>query len=149
MAISQRLDLRQTQSLVMTPQLQQAIKLLQLSNVELTEFVEDELSQNPMLERDDGEPGGREQGEAPSAENASTPGDEEFDGPDLMDMTAGGDLPSSDDKPLDMDYENVWDDQHPRDVSDELRSGFETTAPVGSGWRSDFSESFAISIDIE
>ena len=59
MAISQRLDLRQTQSLVMTPQLQQAIKLLQLSNVELTEFVEDELSQNPMLERDDGEPGGR------------------------------------------------------------------------------------------
>ncbi|MED5573165.1 MAG: hypothetical protein VX955_03375, partial [Pseudomonadota bacterium] len=36
MAISQRLDLRQTQSLVMTPQLQQAIKLLQLSNVELT-----------------------------------------------------------------------------------------------------------------
>ena len=49
MAISQRLDLRQTQSLVMTPQLQQAIKLLQLSNVELTEFVEDELSQNPML----------------------------------------------------------------------------------------------------
>ena len=64
MAISQRLDLRQTQSLVMTPQLQQAIKLLQLSNVELTEFVEDELSQNPMLERDDGEPGGREQGGA-------------------------------------------------------------------------------------
>ena len=72
----------------MTPQLQQAIKLLQLSNVELTEFVEDELSQNPMLERDDGEPGGREQGEAPSAENASTPGDEEFDGRDSMDMTA-------------------------------------------------------------
>ena len=55
MAISQRLDLRQTQSLVMTPQLQQAIKLLQLSNVELAEFVEDELSQNPMLERDHGD----------------------------------------------------------------------------------------------
>ncbi len=55
MAISQRLDLRQSQSLVMTPQLQQAIKLLQLSNVELSAFVEDELNQNPMLERDDGE----------------------------------------------------------------------------------------------
>ncbi len=40
MALSQRLDLRQTQALVMTPQLQQAIKLLQLSNIELTEFVE-------------------------------------------------------------------------------------------------------------
>ena len=51
MAITTRLDLRQSQSLVMTPQLQQAIKLLQLSNIELSEFVEDELSQNPMLER--------------------------------------------------------------------------------------------------
>ena len=43
MALSQRLDLRQSQSLVMTPQLQQAIKLLQFSNAELTEFVESEL----------------------------------------------------------------------------------------------------------
>ena len=42
MALSPRLDLRQTQSLVMTPQLQQAIKLLQLSNVELAEYVETE-----------------------------------------------------------------------------------------------------------
>jgi RNA polymerase sigma-54 factor len=53
MAISQRLDLRQTQSLVMTPQLQQAIKLLQMSNVELTAYVEQELEQNPLLERDE------------------------------------------------------------------------------------------------
>ena len=52
MALSQRLDLRQSQSLVMTPQLQQAIKLLQLSNRELSDFVEDELEKNPMLERD-------------------------------------------------------------------------------------------------
>ena len=43
MALSQRLDLRQSQSLVMTPQLQQAIKLLQLSNLELSDFVEQEL----------------------------------------------------------------------------------------------------------
>ncbi len=56
MALSQRLDLRQTQSLVMTPQLQQAIKLLQLSNVELSEYVEQELEQNPLLERDDRDP---------------------------------------------------------------------------------------------
>jgi len=46
MALSQRLDLRQSQSLVMTPQLQQAIKLLQLSNRELSDFVEDELEKN-------------------------------------------------------------------------------------------------------
>ncbi len=53
MALSQRLDLRQTQSLVMTPQLQQAIKLLQLSNLELVDYVELELEQNPLLERDE------------------------------------------------------------------------------------------------
>jgi RNA polymerase sigma-54 factor len=48
----QRLDLRQTQSLVMTPQLQQAIKLLQLNNLEISEFVMRELEQNPLLEED-------------------------------------------------------------------------------------------------
>ena len=53
MAIFPRLDLRQSQSLVMTPQLQQAIKLLQLSNLELSAYVEDELLRNPMLERDE------------------------------------------------------------------------------------------------
>jgi RNA polymerase sigma-54 factor len=56
MAVSQRLELRQGQSLVMTPQLQQAIKLLQLSNIELTEFCEQELEKNPLLERDDNVP---------------------------------------------------------------------------------------------
>ncbi len=55
MALSPRLDLRQSQALVMTPQLQQAIKLLQLSNLELLEFVEQELEQNPLLEHDDAE----------------------------------------------------------------------------------------------
>jgi len=55
MVLAPRLDLRQSQALVMTPQLQQAIKLLQLSNLELTEFVEQELESNPMLERDEGE----------------------------------------------------------------------------------------------
>jgi RNA polymerase sigma-54 factor len=53
MALTQRLDLRQTQALVMTPQLQQAIKLLQLSNLELAVYIETELEQNPLLERDD------------------------------------------------------------------------------------------------
>ena len=49
--ITQSLDLRQSQQLVMTQQLQQAIKLLQLNNAELTEFVEEELAQNPLLEK--------------------------------------------------------------------------------------------------
>jgi RNA polymerase sigma-54 factor len=51
MALSQKLELRQSQQLVMTPQLQQAIRLLQLSNIELDTFVEGELERNPLLER--------------------------------------------------------------------------------------------------
>ncbi|WND03731.1 RNA polymerase factor sigma-54 [Temperatibacter marinus] len=50
MALTPRLDLKQSQQLVMTPQLQQAIKLLQLSNLELADFVAAEVERNPMLE---------------------------------------------------------------------------------------------------
>lgn len=71
MALSPRLDLRQSQSLVMTPQLQQAIKLLTLSNLELETFISDEVEKNPLLETGDlstdrGEAGedGQPQGEA-------------------------------------------------------------------------------------
>ncbi len=53
MSLSLRLDVRQSQSLVMTPQLQQAIKLLQLGNLELSTYVQGELEQNPFLERQD------------------------------------------------------------------------------------------------
>ncbi len=53
MALGPRLDLRQSQSLVMTPQLRQAIKLLQFSNLEVAAFVEEELERNPLLERDE------------------------------------------------------------------------------------------------
>ena len=64
MAIAPRLDLRQTQTLVMTPQLRQAIKLLQFSNIEVRPFVEEELERNPLLERD-------EAGDAPPLEHAA------------------------------------------------------------------------------
>ncbi|HEX5280518.1 MAG TPA: RNA polymerase factor sigma-54 [Micropepsaceae bacterium] len=57
MALSQRLEIRQGQSLVMTPLLQQSIKLLQYSNLELAAFVEAELEKNPLLERDGGTSG--------------------------------------------------------------------------------------------
>lgn len=53
MALSAKLEMRQGQQLVMTPQLQQAIRLLQLSNMELTEFVDAELERNPLLEREE------------------------------------------------------------------------------------------------
>jgi RNA polymerase sigma-54 factor len=57
MALSQRLEFRQTQALVMTPQLMQAIKLLQLSSLDLAAYVEGELERNPLLERADDEDG--------------------------------------------------------------------------------------------
>lgn len=57
MSLAPRLDLRQSQSLVMTPQLQQAIKLLALSNLEIEGFIAEEVERNPLLEatRDDAE----------------------------------------------------------------------------------------------
>src|SRR5262245_47032426 len=72
MAMKPRLDLRQAQTLTLTPQLQQAIKLLALSSQELTAYIEAELEQNPLLERDDAaedEPRGAE-AERPAAETA-------------------------------------------------------------------------------
>jgi len=50
MALGPRLDLRQSQSLVMTPQLQQAIKLLALSNLEIETFIGEALDANPLLD---------------------------------------------------------------------------------------------------
>ncbi len=64
MAINTKLELRQTHSLVMTPQLQQAIKLLQLSNLELASFVEAEVERNPLLERAESEEGAGTTGES-------------------------------------------------------------------------------------
>ena len=52
MKMSQQLKIKQNQSLIMTPQLQQAIKLLQLSNIELNEFVEKAKEENPFLKDD-------------------------------------------------------------------------------------------------
>jgi RNA polymerase sigma-54 factor len=56
MVLTPKLELRQGQQLVMTPQLQQAIRLLQLSNIELCVFVETELERNPLLEREESDP---------------------------------------------------------------------------------------------
>ena len=67
MALSQKLLIRQSQALVMTPQLMQAIKLLQLSNLDLTAYVENELERNPLLERT-----GEAEG-APAGETEATP----------------------------------------------------------------------------
>ena len=105
MAVSQRLDLRQAQSLVMTPQLQQAIKLLELSNQDLTAYVEDELERNPLLERADDQEG---------AGSPETPSAAEIGEPDrMLDTKEFGDreeLPAAKDSPIDADYDNNYSD---------------------------------------
>ena len=77
MALGARLEIRQGQGLVITPQLQQAIKLLQLSNVELEAFVETELERNPLLAREDVEPDAEPEAavaeSGPEAEAAEAP----------------------------------------------------------------------------
>ncbi len=101
MALTPRLDFRQTQAPVMTPQLQQAIKLLQLSNLELAAFVEGELEENPLLEREESLIGGDE---APApAESASN------DDGDAATLSDREEL-SSTEAPLDSDYTNVFPD---------------------------------------
>ena len=64
MALSAKLAMRQGQSMVLTPQLLQAIKLLQMPNLELTPFIENELESNPLLERAEEPEAGAEVGRA-------------------------------------------------------------------------------------
>ncbi|MEE8123247.1 MAG: RNA polymerase factor sigma-54 [Alphaproteobacteria bacterium] len=115
MALSPQLSLRQTASLVMTPQLQQAIKLLQLSNLELAAYVEQELEQNPLLERDEGV--SDEEDEAANGAYETDPGAPETDSevPDSMELFGSEVLPDQQDAPLDTDYENLWTDDRPAD----------------------------------
>jgi RNA polymerase sigma-54 factor len=109
MALGPRLDLRQSQSLVMTPQLQQAIRLLALSNLEVESFIAEELERNPLLESAGGEP---EEGSGPDFAEGPEGGEAtEADGPadvDALVMTGDG----TRDAPLDMDFndENLHQD---------------------------------------
>src|ERR1051325_9714659 len=75
MELSQCLQMRQSKALVITPQLMQAIKLLQLSNLDLATYVEGELEKNPLLERADPE-GGETSGTDGAADGAG----QDFDG---------------------------------------------------------------------
>ena len=94
MQISQNLKLKQSQSLVMTPQLQQAIKLLQLNNLELTNLVNKELEENPFLENDNVE-----------IDDQHNSDFEETS--DIKDSFENGE--SMEDEPKNEDYENRWD----------------------------------------
>lgn len=83
MAPKMSLSLKQTQSLMMTPQLQQAIKLLTLTHLEMTSVIAKEMVENPMLEEVGGE-SSRQEVEARQKDTAEKKADD-FSGPDIID----------------------------------------------------------------
>ncbi len=117
MALAAKLEFRQSQQLVMTPQLQQAIKLLQLSNMELVEFVETELEKNPLLERDTS-------GEGPIARDDVRA---EFDpAPVVAETTDWLEIGKASADPaatFDTEVENVFPDTSASDLGPDLTGG--------------------------
>jgi RNA polymerase sigma-54 factor len=120
----------------MTPQLQQAIKLLQLSNLELTAYVEEELAKNPLLEREEGEPTGPDDAPAGDGADGSPDGaqaavdDGGGDGLESIDFAAAPTAATTD--AMDVDYDNVWNNDSAGDAGD---AGLADTAfaPWGGG----------------
>ena len=144
MAFTTKLELRQSHSLVMTPQLQQAIKLLQLSNVELTAFVEAELERNPLLEREDtDETGGALQGDgsdAAASPFAEAKQDTNSQASDGMEPSDGEASASDDDEWLNLQADNRGGqaddlDTEPPDATPESDS-FGAGGQKESGWGS-------------
>ncbi|MCC7428144.1 MAG: RNA polymerase factor sigma-54 [Alphaproteobacteria bacterium] len=139
MAIGPKLDLRQSQSLVMTPQLRQAIKLLQFSNMEVAQFVAEELERNPLLEQSE------EPTYAPAeTEAAPAAAGDAAAAPELDRAFADGVAPDGE-APIEADhYGNSYDAEGPGDGAaspDTPTAGLSATdwGASGSGGRSDFS----------
>lgn len=86
MALAPKLQARQGAQLAMTPQLQQAIKLLQLSNIELSAFVEEQLEKNPLLERGTGDENRRGEDVAAIADAPAASTDTVTSGEAMSDM---------------------------------------------------------------
>jgi RNA polymerase sigma-54 factor len=136
MALSQKLEMRQSQALVMTPQLMQAIKLLQLSSLDLAAYVDVELERNPLLERaseGEGETASSEQGtgeQADEAEGETRPGD-----------WLGQDLETSRtaiEQRLDTELDNVFPDdgaEPPARTAAPEPAAYSEWAGVGAGGR--------------
>ena len=98
MGLGPSLSIRQSQQLVLTPQLRQAIQLLQLSNLELDAFLAEELSKNPLLEAQSDEPE-----EQPTGDFAGEDSDDAPDDPGADDLISGQ---ADDDRPLDVDWQS-------------------------------------------
>ncbi|WP_428375998.1 RNA polymerase factor sigma-54 [Lichenicoccus sp.] len=132
MALGPRLELRHTQTLVMTPQLRQAIKLLQFSNLEVAAFIEEELERNPLLERD-------ERGETTPELAAldQRPLREVSSEPVSTDLLVGAEtLPDAAASPLDADYAEQFD-----------VSGYDAAGSLDAGPGPDWSRSGGNGLD--
>ena len=127
MPLSQRMEFRQTQGLVMTPQLMQAIKLLQLSSLDLAAYVEGELERNPLLERVDDE-----DSPAANAETSGAPLGTGDDNPANSDwMTPALETSrSSMEQGLGTELENVF----PDDGGEKIPQSGQTAAPTYAEW---------------
>ena len=111
MALSAGLQLRQSQSLVMTPQLMQSIRLLQFSHVELTRFIEQEVERNPLLElvSSDSEQSDSVSEAAEPAKPQAAEGDQGEDASWAGNADSQAERMTSE---IDARYENVFPDDH-------------------------------------
>ncbi len=132
MALSTKLELRQGQQLVMTPQLQQAIRLLQLSNIELMAYVDTELERNPLLEQDDGaESAPRAEGETAEFAKAEEPPAPPAQEESWLDL---GKPVADPEATYDTDYDNVYPDAAPAEAGGgENASGWASLRQRSSG----------------
>src|SRR5882724_2208646 len=120
MALSPRLEVRQSQSLTLTPQLMQSIRLLQLSHLELNVFVDAELLRNPLLEREDG----TEPSDTLEATPEAVPHDDAVDAGERI-QDADGIAES-----FDTEVENVFPEQR---GEDRLGSDWSGSGGIGEG----------------
>ena len=118
MAITAGLHQKQSQSLAMTPQLAQSIKLLQLSNAELLEFIHEEIEKNPLLELDMSE-AHPERREEPNVEQPKSDGDGDGEVKKITE-TVSSEMSisaSENDADLDTSFENIYDEALPNQAS--------------------------------
>lgn len=136
MALAQKLLIRQTQAMVMTPQLMQAIKLLQLSHLDLAAYVDGELERNPLLERPPDQDSVRDDGE--TAAETSSARDEEPAGDDWMDNRL--ESRQSIEERLDTDLNNVFPDDGPAGparIPQSQPGAYSEWTTAGAGGRND------------
>lgn len=155
--MSMNLQLRQSQQLVMTPQLQQAIKLLQMSNLDLAEYVTQEIERNPLLEATSSVPEERREGSDSAGDGDGAPSGER---PDLS-AQLKNDSATRAEETFDTGLENVYADEARADTMNNNAAAADSAASqeasawagVGNGGSSrfdnpDFDLESTLSVDI-